>query len=196
MKLARVVALICSLIALSCRTPHTSAPSAAAASETQGEAIIGARNARFVFPAEVSDSLTWPQPIAHAYDGFPTLAWEVSWRGSLSSARLGTDPDQLMLILRWRRESARTWSLRELLARIRPTVMTFCLSCGVPAAIPSEDRSVRVSTEGRRIVFAVEGHDAIHRLFPVVPESVTFTRRIAGEAGGRVVHTAVQHREP
>ena len=196
MKLGRVAAMIFSLIALSCRTPHTSTPGAAAASEKQGSAVIGATSARFVFPAEASDSLTWPQPIAHAYEGFPTLAWKVSWRGSLSSARLGTDPDQLMLILQWRRESARTWSLRELLARFRPTVMTFCLSCGVPAAVPSEDRSVRVSTEGRRIVFAVDGRDAIHRIFPVVPDSVTFTRRIAGEAGGQVVRTAVQHREP
>jgi hypothetical protein len=163
---------------------------------TQADAIIGARSARFTFPEEVSDSITWPQPIAHPYEGFPTLAWDVSWRGSLPYERRGRDPDELLLILRWRREAPRIWSLRELVAQFRPAVMTFCRSCDVPAAVPSDDRAVRVFADGRRIVFTVEGRDAIQRLFPVVPQSVTFTRYVGGQDGGRSVRAVVQHREP
>jgi hypothetical protein len=55
---------------------------------------------------------------------------------------------------------------------------------------------VKAHADGRRIVFTIEGRDAIRRIFPVVPESVTFRRRVTGEADNRVVRSAVERREP
>lgn len=160
------------------------------------EAIIGQRAARFVFPAEASDRLTWPSPIAHAYAGLPTMAWEVDWSRSLSAERFGIDPNAIVLVVRWRAERAREWTLAALLARSRPEVLTFCRSCETPAAIPRADPAVRVAVEGRRVVFTVRGREAVRRLFPVVPDSVSLTRRTWNEADARSVRVAVERREP
>lgn len=196
MRLAIIAMLALTTMSVSCRSAQVPPAPQPESLELGAEAIIGRMNARFVFPNESTDQLTWPTPIPHAYEGFPTLSWEVSWRGSLSSERLGTDPDQIVLILRWRPEAARNWQLHELVARFRPKLLTFCLSCGTPAAIPSDDPAVRVFARERRIIFEVSGEDAIRRIFPVPPDAVTLTRRIQGEAGGRVTRVVVQHREP
>jgi len=165
-------------------------------SDVAAEAIIGQRAARFTFPAEESDRLTWPLPTAHAYPGLPTRVWEVDWSRSLSAERYGMDPDGIVLIVRWHDEPAHEWTLSDLLARFRPEVLTVCLPCGMPAAIPREDPAVSVSVEGRRVVFTVQGSDAVRRLFPSVPDSVSFTRRVWNEADDRSVRVAVERREP
>ena len=192
----RAAVLACAWIALGCGTPRMPAAAPVRAAATEAEAIIGVRSARFAFPEEVSDTLTWPPPIAHAYDGFPTRVWDLSWGGSLPADRRGTDPERFTLKLGWRREAPRTWSLRELVAQFRPAVMTLCQSCDGPASIPSQDRAVKALTDGRRVVFVVEGRGAIRRLFPVVPDTVTFMRHVGGQESGRIVYVAVQHREP
>jgi len=192
-RLGRGTAAACALLSLSCRTPHTPA-TPVRADAAQAVAIIGTRHARFVFPEEMSDSITWPPPTAQL------RIWEVSWQAGPTTDPSAPPPELLRLLLRWHREPARTWPLRELVAQFPPRVLTYiCVTCRMPAptrSVPSDDPAVKAHADGRRIVFTIEGRDAIRRIFPVVPESVTFRRLARGEAGNRVVRSAVEHREP
>ena len=156
-------------------------------------AIIGARTARFRFPEEASDSIAWPSPTAKL------RIWEVNWQAGPSNDPPTVHPEVLQLLVPWVREPTRTWPLRELVARFRPRVLTYiCVTCkesAVSRSVPSDDPAVKAHVEGRSIVLTIEGRDAIRRIFPVVPESVTFSRRVSGETGNRDVRRAVERRE-
>ena len=91
--------------------------------------------------------------------------------------------------------SARMWTFAELLAAVRPEVLTFCRSCGTPAATTREDAAVRVSMAGRQVVVTIRGADAVRRIFPSVPDSVTLTRRVSG-SDEQSLRVAVERRDP
>ena len=75
-------------------------------------------------------------------------------------------------------------------------------SCGTPAEVPERDPAVSASFEGNRIVLLVRGEDAIRRLFPRVPDSVTFSRTRPDSSenddddGKESWFVAVDHSEP
>ena len=194
MRLGRAAAVTCTAISLSCRTPHTATTTPAHASAAQAVAIIGATKARFLFPAEASDSIAWPSPTAKL------RIWEVSWQAGPSNDPPTVHPEILQLLMPWVREPTRTRPLRELVAQFPPRVLTYiCVTCKESAlarSVPSDDPAVKAHVDGRRVVFTIEGRDAIRRIFPVVPESVTFSRRVTGETGNRDVRRAVERREP
>lgn len=161
-------------------------------------AVIGERGARFVFPAEDADSIAWPSRPPNAYDGELLQYWEVDWHRGLGYERFGVDPQAINFSLRWKRTTTLEWALNDLLKQSAPEVFTFCKTCGTPAVTVQLDRSVTATFENRRVVFWVHGRDAVHKIFPNVPDSVTFTRHIlsGNEEHDRVVAVAVEHAEP
>lgn len=54
---------------------------------------------------------------------------------------------------------------------------------------------MRVSMVGRQVVVTIRGADAVRRIFPSVPDSVTLTRRILG-ADEQSLRVAVERRDP
>lgn len=160
------------------------------------QATIGRTEARFVFPAEGSDRLAWPPAIPHAYPGMPARIWEVDWERAMDYERFGVDPHGIAVTAPWQRDSVRTMTFAELLAGIRPEVLTFCRSCGTPAAMPREDPAVSVSMNGRQVVVTVRGADAVRRIFPTVPDSVTLTRRDRSGEEERSIRLTVERRDP
>jgi hypothetical protein len=138
-------------------------------------AIIGEGAARFIFPIEASDSINWPG-LSQAYLGYLLRYWQVGWEKSLSYDRFGEDPDGIFLGLEWQKKRTHQWALANLLRRMSPEVLTFCKPCGTPAETPREDRAVSAIYEQHRIIILVVGQDAIRRIFPRMPDSVTFSR--------------------
>ena len=121
--------------------------------------------------------------------------WMVLVVAAMRSGRFGVDPHAITTVARWRPGTARPWTVAELVATLRPQVLTFCRSCGTPAAMPREDAAVQVSVVEGRVVVSIRGADAVRRIFPSVPDSVTFRRRILG-AEERSLGVAVERRDP
>ena len=131
-------------------------------------AIIGTDSAVFGFPR---------QPTAASADGLPCssdshIAWDVLWRPA--PARLGIDPDQLVLGVVCERDAPRGRTLTDLMAVFAPAVLT----CN-PGSEPSEssvtqDPDVTAGVIGGRVMFRVSGRAAVRRVFPVRPDSVEF----------------------
>lgn len=167
----------------------------AASPPSAPEAIIGRHGARFVFRPDTVDHMAWPGSPAHAYDGLPLRSWDVYWHRWMPYERLGLDPSGLTFVLRWRPGPTRDVPLSELLVGRRPEVATSCLTCEPPAVIPRLDRNVTLALVGRSVVFLVRGDSTIRRLFPVLPDSVTFDRRTRG-GSEQTITIPVQHREP
>jgi hypothetical protein len=148
-------------------------------------AVIGTSEARFVFPRDSSGVYTWNVPRPNAYSGDGEFIWEVTWRPPPEN--LGKTPDELSLISRWRPGAPKRGSLSELVSTIRPEKATVCLSCDLASAVEG-DPGLVASVEDGCVVLRVRGADAVRRIFPVAPDSVTFRRRVGGPTEPRSVH--------
>ncbi len=147
-------------------------------------AVIGTSEARFIFPPDSSGVYTWNIPHPNAYSGDAEFIWEVTWQPPRDN--LGRTPDELSLISRWLPGGPKRGSLSELVSTIRLEKATVCLSCDL-ASVVDADPGLVASVENGRVVFRVLGADAVRRIFPVVPDSVTFKRRVGGTTEPRSV---------
>jgi hypothetical protein len=145
-------------------------------SAEEAEAVISAEYARFVFPKETAQVYTWAVPESDASSGTPEFGWQVRW--DLPWERFGQDPHAVWMIVYWRPGGPHQGPLTALLQEWRPMVMTACMECGTPASRAREDSSVRMRTVENRVVFTVEGADAVKRLFPSPPDTVIFSRMV------------------
>jgi hypothetical protein len=196
-RLLRVSAAVLTLACAGARSASsTSSPTLVA------RAIIGERAARFVLPVETVDSLGWPGSPPHAYPGYPLHYWEIGWEHWLRRDRIGEDPEGILLLLTWQNDPTQQWGLADLLERAPPQVLTFCNSCGTPAVIPRVDSAVSATFERHRVVILVRGQEAIRRIFPHVPDSVSFSRTRSGQDADddhdndERLTVAVEHSEP
>src|SRR4051794_38479340 len=76
---------------------------------TVARATIGQHTARFVFPLEATDRISWPGSPPHSYVGDPLHYWEVGWESSLSDDRVGEDPEGILLLLTWQKDPTQQW---------------------------------------------------------------------------------------
>ena len=153
-------------------------------------AIIGHRLARFVFPVE-SENLVFQtrDRVLTAADG-AYLEWRVSWSGDES--RHGIDPDGIVIFRRWSELANRTIALRDVVLRAPIHVTTWCAPCTAPIETWRADSSVSVRVDRNRVIIEVRGRAGVQRVFPQMPDSVTFTRET--ESGERVeVVVPVRH---
>jgi hypothetical protein len=56
-------------------------------------------------------------------------------------------------------------------------VLTLCTSCSTSESSISTDPGVSLVIEGHRLVFYVRGKTVVKHLFPLRPDSVTFSRQ-------------------
>ncbi len=57
--------------------------------------------------------------------------------------------------------------------------MTACRECGTPASKGQEDNAVTVQVLENRVVFTVQGTEAVKRLFPIRPDTVRLSRMLS-----------------
>ena len=169
-----------SLLTVSCAT----ASSVQQVSPEGPHALIGVSEARFIFPRDSSGVYTWNVPRPNAYSGDAEFTWEVTWQPP--PRNLGKTPDELSLISRWRPGGPKPGSLSELVSTARLEKATMCLSCDLVSVVEA-DPGLIASVENGSVVFRVRGADAVRRIFPVTPDSVTFSRRIGGTTEPRTV---------
>ncbi len=67
---------------------------------TKPLARITQGGARFLFPLEPVDTLTWDVPDSNGYLGSPQYAWTAEWEPGLG--KRGTVPHALWLVTYWR----------------------------------------------------------------------------------------------
>jgi hypothetical protein len=142
------------------------------------QAFIGDTLARFVFPRR-DPIYTWDLPLKGTYPGSPEYMWEVSWR--VPEAKAGEYPFSLLMITGWKPGGPRKGSLAELIASRPLEEMIHCTTCDVPAMFsnPSTVRkNVFASAENDHLVFTVRGREAVRQLFPTIPTTVKFEKRV------------------
>ena len=154
------------------------APSIRVAPTDAPSVVIGSTSASLVFPRESTTVLSWDIPTNDSYKGNPEHVWSAKWE--ISRDRLGKDPDGLSAAVRFKKGLNRKGSLSELLAAAETTVNATCLSCDIPAFIPTEDPAVTVSAIDGRVVMTIKGSAAVQRVFPVIPDSVYLERYAPG----------------
>jgi hypothetical protein len=138
------------------------------------QAFIGSSGAQFVFPPDSATSFTYDVPQARTYEGTTEFMWEVRW--DEPEDKQGNHPHALALITRRRLGGPRTGSLLALISRDSLKVLTYCTTCDAVASIPETDPNVSAEVRNGRLIFSVRGSDAVRRIFPVIPDSVTFSR--------------------
>src|SRR6267143_3221904 len=141
------------------------------------EAFISATEARFVFPRR-GPNYTWDVPIKGAYAGSPEYMWEVNWDGP--HVRDGQDPLALWLMTGRKQGGPSKGSLAQLIKGRPLDPMINCVTCdGAVFADPGTDhKNVFASAEDGRLVFTVRGRNAVKRIFPVIPPTVSFESRV------------------
>jgi hypothetical protein len=139
------------------------------------EATISAKFAQFVFPADSTSQYVWDVPGPTGYAGRPDYSWEVHWEEGPEGK--GRVPFALTLVVRWRGGGPHSGSLARMLAGRQADVLVFCMACGTPAALDHRDRAIQWSLEGNRVSLTVRGSEAVRRVFPTLPQRVTFTKR-------------------
>jgi len=99
--------------------------------------------------------------------------WEVNW---YRRPTVGEDPFGLWLTARWKPGGPHKGTLGDLIRGHALEVITDCARCdGAVIATPQRDTSgVFASVERGRLVFTVKGREAVHRIFPVLPDTVNF----------------------
>jgi hypothetical protein len=138
-------------------------------------ATISATLARFTFPTDSNRQYTWDVAGPAGYVGRPEYSWEVSWDEGLEGR--GREPFAITLVVRWRAGGLRSGSLARMLEGRQAHVLVFCVHCTTPAALDHRDAAVRWSIDGNRVSFTVHGAEAVRRVFPNRPHTVTFTKR-------------------
>ncbi|HET9634561.1 MAG TPA: carboxypeptidase-like regulatory domain-containing protein, partial [Gemmatimonadaceae bacterium] len=147
------------------------------------EAFIWQDSARFVFPLG-RNIYYWDIPAKGAYPGYPQYVWGVQW--DIPDSRAGTTPYMLWLIKEWQPGGPRSGPLEKLIADVRLEPMIECTTCdGAVFEDPKTDHSrVFATVESGQLVFVVHGAQAVRRIFPSVPATVTFTQHIQLPAPG------------
>jgi hypothetical protein len=82
----------------------------------------------------------------------------------------------LNLVTYWRPDGPREGTWAQLIEAWRPTVETECGDCQESLRIATEDTAVEARFVAGRVVMTVRGAEAIARIFPTVPDSVTLIR--------------------
>jgi hypothetical protein len=144
---------------------------------TGAQAFISETEARFIFPRRAA-SYTWDLPLKGAYPGGAEYMWWLGW--AISDARDGKDPLALWLTKRWKSGGPRKGSLDELIAGIPLEPMINCVTCdGAWFGDPDTDhKNVFANVENGQVVFRVRGKEAVRRIFPTIPHTVTFETRV------------------
>lgn len=144
---------------------------------TGAQAFISETEARFLFPRRGA-SYTWDLPVKGAYPGGAEYMWWLGW--AIPDARDGKDPLALWLTKRWKAGGPRKGSLAELIAGTSLEPMINCVTCdGAWFADPETDhKNVFANVENDQVVFRIRGKEAVQRIFPAIPRTVTFETRV------------------
>lgn len=134
------------------------------------QALLSPTLARFSFPAETARRFSWDIPRPGAYEGSPEHLWEVFW----DPARLGTDPDAISAVVRWRPGGPRSGNLDAVVRAATLEVGTYVLNSEPGMSATSTDPDLRVQAQHGRVIIEVVGAAAIRRLFPILPDTVRF----------------------
>jgi len=146
---------------------------------TGAQAFIGPDEARFVFPHDSTKLYRWDVPVKGQYEGGAEYMWEVRWRIGEGSA--GKQPYLLWLIKRWKKGGPRKGSLAKMIDGLRLEPMIDCLTCdGAVYADPETDYKKVFATVEKNgdLVFTIRGADAVRRIFPTVPDTVSFSKTV------------------
>lgn len=165
--------LLCAVIVIFAR----SLPAQRSSRDDEGKAFITENEARLVFPRDTISTYRWDVPAKGMYAGSPEFAWEVDWNDA--GIRDGTDPYELTLLTSWKPGGPRAGPLSRLLAGRTVDPMINCTTCDLAASVDPERDTTTVfaSVEDGRVVFHVKGREAVRRIFPVIPDTMTFTVR-------------------
>jgi hypothetical protein len=160
---------------LSCSTRIATAQGARS---TDGQAFVTDSFARFVFPLDKRQSYTRDVPIKGAYPGSPEYSWELGW--DRAHYVDGRDPLGLWLVTRWKPGGPRKGTLADLIRGYTLDPMINCTTCDGAVYVDQrrDTNTVFASVERGRLVFNVRGREAVHRIFPALPETVTFSRSV------------------
>ena len=142
------------------------------------QAFISDTLARFVFPRRDS-TFTWDIPLRGTYPGSPEYMWQVSWY--VPDAKAWEAPFSLLLIKGLMPGGPRKGTLTELIASHPLEEMIHCTTCHAPAmfANPHVDRkNVFAGVDNDHLVFTVRGREAVRKLFPTIPRTVVFEKRV------------------
>lgn len=150
----------------------------AQASRSGAQAFVTDSSARFVFPREKRQAYTWDLPVKGAYADMPEFAWQLDW--DRPSIVPGKDPIGLWLITRWRSGGPHKGTLAELVRGYTLDPVIECTSCdGAVYTDPQRDtNTVFATVERGSLVFNIRGRQAMHRIFRVLPDTVTFSRSV------------------
>lgn len=142
------------------------------------EAFIGKDSARFVFPLQPTQTYMWDFPVKGAYPDYPQYMWGVQWE--IPDNRAGKTPYMLWLIKRWQAGGPRSGPLQRLIDGVLLEPMIECTTCdGVVFADPQTDHSsVFATVQNGQLIFVVRGVDAVRRIFPTRPTTVTFSQNV------------------
>jgi hypothetical protein len=145
-------------------------------SSSDGQAFISPTEARFVFPRESAQVYQWDVPIKGAYPGGAEFIWEVRWPDRY--IRDGEDPLALWLVTRWKTGGPHKGDLAKLVAGRTVDPMINCITCDGAVFVDTERDTTKVfaTVEGGRLVFNIRGRAAVQRVFPTIPDTVTFVR--------------------
>jgi hypothetical protein len=170
-----IQALIGILVAVLSVAPALGAQ--AAPTRNDARAAITDTLARLVFPKDTVRTYRWDVPVKGASSDHLEFMWEADWDGEAYHS--GIDPYSLWLAVRWKNGGPHTGPLSALIAGNNVDPMINCVTCDLASFVdPHRDTAaVFARVENDRVVFIVEGSDAVHHIFPVIPETVTFTMR-------------------
>lgn len=145
---------------------------------SEGQAFITSTEARFVFPRDTSRSFRYDVPLKGTYPVSPEYMWDVRWPGTF--VRDGQDPEELALIYRWKPGGPRVGPLAQLVAGLTVDPLINCLTCDLALYVDPERDITKVfaTVEDDRLVFHVRGREAVQHIFPVIPDRVTFAKRV------------------
>jgi hypothetical protein len=143
-------------------------------------ACVSDVDARFVFPPESKLDYSRDELGESESAEVPESSWEVDW--DLPRLERGTRPHGIWVVVSWPGDRPERGSVGEVVAEARPTVMTQDTTVSESVSIAQEDSAVTVLLQRDRVVLRVKGARAVDRIFPVVPDSVQFYRRVGGAA--------------
>lgn len=139
----------------------------------EGQAIIAETEARLIFPVTWTRALL-SSPPGNSTDAPLVFLWSVSWPAQYIVD--GRDPEALWLSIDLKPRTGPRASLSQLIAREPLEAMINCTTCDLAVfADPERDSAAVFATlENGRLVFHVRGRKAIQRIFPRIPDRVTF----------------------
>jgi len=154
------------------------------ATPSEALAFISPTEARFVFPLDPTKVYHWGRPAKGKSPGSPDYSWRVHWPERYIKA--GWDPLDLSLVVRWKPGGPHRGSLGQLVAgeTLDPMIEVSCPNCGpMVRQDPERDTTkVFVTVERGRLVFNIRGREAVSRIFPKIPDTVTFSRLYRGDS--------------